>query len=187
MFSVVECLECRWCLSTEMRSVAFLCHKSAQLFLGPVQSWVCAASSAESTLRTSAAVGTHPSPPASLGFRQMSRGRRALLTLRSFWSLCGQSIPVSIQVPAHTHCGISISFQAFCKWKESFWFMITQKMLHRLCHLTVVGKVVGAITQFDPLYQWCCWDVAKVWVKMGPPECCCSGASCNNQRLTLEH
>lgn len=44
MFSVVGCLECKWCLCTEMPSVAFLCHKSAPLFLGLVQSSVCAAS-----------------------------------------------------------------------------------------------------------------------------------------------
>lgn len=108
MFSVVECLECKWCFCTEMPSVAFLCHKSAQLFLGPVQSSVCAASCDEKlhswahTLWICAFVGTYPSPPASLGFRQMSRGRRALLTLRSF-SLYGQCIPASIQVSAHAH------------------------------------------------------------------------------------
>lgn len=40
---VVECLVCKWYLCNEVHSVAFLCHKSAQLFLGAVQSLVCAA------------------------------------------------------------------------------------------------------------------------------------------------
>lgn len=44
MSNAMECPSCRWCLCTKMHSVAFLCSKSARLFLEPEQSLVYAVS-----------------------------------------------------------------------------------------------------------------------------------------------